>query len=366
MLFWEVFQWNKRFRSFIVDTDRAHDFIVLTIFYAMDQRHDPSKHGLVRMCVFVLQSMSTEPNFGKNLNKTFEGHESLPANIKEPNFNGTYADYLIASIHNLIMLGKGKLDTIYPALLAILSNIAAYVRGISQTSCDKLIQLFAIFSSTQFLFLKESNHQLLHSLLEAFNAIIEHQKDSKLRPNGCFLVLRFAGNPKFLFAIFRFRKRFQNLRELTLDSKHAELYKSSISIDKPHDLEISRGSHEQQVKAMSTTEYNAPSKNHTFAIGDDEDDHDEACSENDAAQVGAVEPDYNIFKENSNCRRDSGSSSAQEAVPVQLRGMSEKARGKMPVGHRPYSMESVSISSSTQKESSVEQFCATDEWVCVR
>lgn len=95
MLFWEALQCNKRFRSFIIDTDRAHDFVILVLYYAIDQRNDPSKQGLVRMCVFVLQTLSVEPNFGKSLNKTFEGQESLPSSIRIPNFHGSYADYLI-------------------------------------------------------------------------------------------------------------------------------------------------------------------------------------------------------------------------------------------------------------------------------
>jgi hypothetical protein len=95
MLFWEALQCNKRFRSFIIDTDRAHDFVVLVLYYAIDQRNDPSKQGLVRMCIFVLQTLSVEPQFGKSLNKTFEGQESLPASIRIPNFHGTYADYVI-------------------------------------------------------------------------------------------------------------------------------------------------------------------------------------------------------------------------------------------------------------------------------
>jgi hypothetical protein len=95
MLFWEALQCNKRFRSFIIDTDRAHDFVVLVLYYAIDQRNDPAKQGLVRMCIFVLQTLSVEPNFGKSLNKTFEGQESLPPSIRIPNFHGTYADYLI-------------------------------------------------------------------------------------------------------------------------------------------------------------------------------------------------------------------------------------------------------------------------------
>ena len=95
MLFWETIQCNKRFRSFIVDTDRGHDFIVLILFYALEYRTDPTKQGIVRMCVFVLQTLSTEENFGTGLNKRFEGQDSLPVTIKIENFNGTYADFLI-------------------------------------------------------------------------------------------------------------------------------------------------------------------------------------------------------------------------------------------------------------------------------
>lgn len=95
MLFWETLQCNKRFRSFIIDTERAHDFVVLILFYALNHRTDPSKQGVIRMCIFVLQTMSVEPNFGKSLNKTFEGQATLPVSVRIPNFHGSYADYLI-------------------------------------------------------------------------------------------------------------------------------------------------------------------------------------------------------------------------------------------------------------------------------
>jgi hypothetical protein len=95
MLFWETLQCNKRFRSFIIDTDRAHDFIILVLFYALDNKNDPSKQGLIRMCVFVLQTMSVEANFGKSLNKRFEAQSTLPQSIRIANFHGSYADYLI-------------------------------------------------------------------------------------------------------------------------------------------------------------------------------------------------------------------------------------------------------------------------------
>jgi hypothetical protein len=107
MLFWEALQCNKRFRSFIIDTERAHDFAILVLFYALDQKNDPTKQGLIRMCAFILQTMSVEPNFGKSLNKRFEGQETLPLSIRIQNFHGTYADFLItvSSSSNNISIG---------------------------------------------------------------------------------------------------------------------------------------------------------------------------------------------------------------------------------------------------------------------
>ena len=95
MLFWETLQCNKRFRSFIIDTDRGHEFMILILFYATEYKLDPSKQGVVRMCVFVLQTLSTEPNFGKLLNQDFETQDALPATIRLIDFKGTYADFLI-------------------------------------------------------------------------------------------------------------------------------------------------------------------------------------------------------------------------------------------------------------------------------
>lgn len=95
MLFWEVTQCNKRFRSFMIDTDRAHDFVILILFYATEYKADASKQGVVRMCAFLLQTLSVENNFGVNLNKKFDGQDTLPQVIRIPGFRGTYADFLI-------------------------------------------------------------------------------------------------------------------------------------------------------------------------------------------------------------------------------------------------------------------------------
>ena len=95
MLFWETIQCNKRFRSFIVDTNRGHDLLVLILFYAIDNRADPTKQGIVRMCVFVLQTLSVEKNFALSLNKSFQKQETLPLAIRIEDWNGTYGDFLV-------------------------------------------------------------------------------------------------------------------------------------------------------------------------------------------------------------------------------------------------------------------------------
>jgi hypothetical protein len=95
MLFWETLQCNKRFRAFLIDSNRAHDFVVIFIFYAIEYKTDASRQGIVRMCVFLLQTLSVEPNFGIKLNEKFAAQETLPASIRVSNFTGTYADFLV-------------------------------------------------------------------------------------------------------------------------------------------------------------------------------------------------------------------------------------------------------------------------------
>lgn len=84
------------------------------------------------------------------------------------------------SIYNIITTSQGKLTAIYPALLAVINNIAAYLENISAPTSSKLLQLFASMSSPGFLLSNDSNHDLLQSLLESMNAIIEHQYPSEL------------------------------------------------------------------------------------------------------------------------------------------------------------------------------------------
>ncbi|MCJ1287629.1 hypothetical protein MMC26_006981 [Xylographa opegraphella] len=354
MLFWETIQCNKRFRSFIVDTDRGHDFVILVLFYALEYRTDPTKQGIVRMCVFVLQTLSAEDNFGNGLNKKFERQETLPTAIKIDNFSGTYADFLISSIHTLITGSKGKLDAIYPALLAIINNIAAYLENLNSVTSLKLLQLFSSMSSPSFLLANENNHILLTSLLESMNAIIEH---------------RYEKNPRFVLAILKHRKRFEALRSFTLESGQEEIERlSQLRKDSTDGSEQaisplrsprngSIDSLRSPVSARTPSLSNVPEEDGSFAIGDDDSDDEDHEMQPTPSQSSLS---------NHNSRTPSVSSSVDDAVPLQLRGMSEKARGKMPVGQPSFSRVNsmTSISSHTAVvPASAGGFAPSAQWI---
>lgn len=350
VIFWELLQCNKRFRSFIIDTDRAHDFIVLVIYYAMEAKDDPARQGIVRMCVFVLQTLSVEPSFGRRLNKPFIGQDSLPSVLRIPNFHGSYADYLITSIHTMLTTTKGRLESIYPALLAIINNIAPYVQHLQRATCTKLLDLFISFSSPAFLLANESNHTLLSSLLEAISAIFDHQYDS---------------NGRFVDIVIRSHKRFEALRDFTVDGALSELDRinqerkdrnGNVSGVMSPTRAASMDSVRSPASSRSPSLGNVP-EHGAFAIGDDDDE------ENLETPIGGPQS-----RSHSNA-----SASMEDAVPVQSRSMSEKARGKQPVGHGSFSRSASRNTSNTslaslntqiqQPLTTSTQFTPTGEWL---
>ncbi|KAL2133641.1 hypothetical protein VTI74DRAFT_1997 [Chaetomium olivicolor] len=351
MLFWEITQCNKRFRSFIIDTERAHDFVILILFYALEYKGDASKQGVVRMCAFLLQTLSVEKNFGVNLNKSFEAQDTLPPAIRIAGFRGTYSDFLIQSIYSLITTSQGKLTAIYPALLAVINNIAAYLEGLSGPTCSKIMQLFNSMSSPSFLLANETNHGLLRSLLEAINAIVEHQ---------------YNKNPQFIFAILQNRKRFEALRSLTLESGQEEIErrnrrrKDSGASHDPLEPNSTRSSVESIRSPTAAPLSRAPTlgdvpEDGTFAIGDDDEDSDDEARPTPAASSPRENPSA----------ASSIVSATDDDVPRQLQGMSEKARGKMPAGAGNFSRQNsiTSLGSPVSGQSQSGAFEPSAQWI---
>lgn len=131
------------------------------------------------MCSFILLTLSADRTFSDKLNKQFEGHASLPVNIRLPNFQGSYANYLILTIFSLIATSRGTLSTLYPALIKIITNISPYLKNLSALTSSKLVSLFSSMSAPGFLLADEANHYLIEYLLEALNNTIQFQFSSK-------------------------------------------------------------------------------------------------------------------------------------------------------------------------------------------
>ncbi|PHH82996.1 hypothetical protein CDD82_4011 [Ophiocordyceps australis] len=355
MLFWEMTQCNKRFRSFIIDTDRAHDFVVLTLFYALEFKNEPSKQGIVRMCAFLLQTLSVEANFGQSLNKRFEGQDSLPACIRINGFKGSYADFLIHSIYSLITTSQGSFAVVYPALLAVIHNISPHVEELSATSSSQLLHLFSSMSSPSFLLANETNHSLLLSLLESVNYVIEH---------------KHRRNPELLLAIVKNRKRVEALRNFTLESGQEELErvnrkrKDMAAQGNPLEASSLRSSADSARSPRSTASrsqaLDGVPEDGTFAVGNDDDDENDATSDDNTQTT----PAPSTASENQS--QTSSAVNFDDAVPVQLRGMSEKARGKMPAAVRSFSRQNSTTSlgaQSTTGQTSVTAFEPTPQWI---
>ncbi|KAI8062826.1 high-temperature-induced dauer-formation protein-domain-containing protein [Gilbertella persicaria] len=208
MLCWKLLEVNNRFRNYLIETERALDLMIVLLYYATENKLDPSQVGLVRMCSFILQTLSSDRTFSVKLNKPFDGHASLPVNIRIPNFQGSYADYLILTIFSLIASSRGALSTLYPALTKTVTNISPYLKNLSQTTSSKLLALFSSMSAPGFLLADESNHHLIEYLLEALNNLLQFQ---------------FSNNPGLVYAILRSHRKFQRLAEFSLDNALIEI-----------------------------------------------------------------------------------------------------------------------------------------------
>ncbi|ORZ11143.1 high-temperature-induced dauer-formation protein-domain-containing protein [Absidia repens] len=212
MLCWKLTQINPRFRAYLMETERALDLTLVLIYHAMENKLDPSQLGFVRMCVFVLQTLSTDRRFGTKLNKPFQGHASLPSSIRpppsDPAFAGSYADFLILSIFNLIATSRGHLSILYPSLIITLTNISPYLKYISAPAAGKWIALFGSFSAPGFLLADQNNPALVQYLLEAFQNVIRYQSSE----NGALIC-----------SIVRNHIKFERLSELDLDQALSDM-----------------------------------------------------------------------------------------------------------------------------------------------
>jgi hypothetical protein len=172
-------------------------------------------------------------------------------------------------------------------------------------------------------------------------------------------------NPNLIYAVVRSRRRFQALRDFTLESGQEEIERQN-QMRKEGSAELQRTNSIDSIRSpivsRTPTLGNVPEENSAFAIGDDDD--------SDADEPPPTEVPQSPIQSTSGASRTASiasiASSIDESVPLQLRGMSEKARGKMPVGQpafsRQNSMTSLS-SAATPALATNEFFTPSSTWV---
>lgn len=175
----------------------------------------------------------------------------------------------------------------------------------------------------------------------------------------------FAENPQFVFSILRNRKRFEALRSLTLESGQEEIErrnrrrKDSGASHDPLEPTSTRSSVDS-IRSPTAPLSRAPTlgdvveEDGTFAIGDDEDESDDEARPTPAASSPS-----------NPSAASSVASAADDDVPRQLQGMSEKARGKMPAGAGSFSRQNstTSLGSPVAGQSQTGCFEPSAHWI---
>ncbi|CCD72276.1 Protein HID1 [Caenorhabditis elegans] len=199
VLLWKCCEINQKFMFYVLKTSDVLDILVPILYHISDARNDSGRVGLIHMGVFIILLLSGERNFGVRLNKPY----TAKANINVQTFTGTHADLLILVIHKLITTGNYRLQTLFDCFLTIMVNVSPYMKSLSMVAANKLVHLVEAFSTPWFLFSSPTNPQLVFSLLEVFNNVIQYQ---------------FDGNSNLIYTIIRKRNVFYQLSNLSTDA----------------------------------------------------------------------------------------------------------------------------------------------------
>lgn len=169
-----------------------------------------------------------------------------------------------------------------------------------------------------------------------------------------------------MFAVIKNRKKFEALRSFTLESGQEEIERRNRRRKEqgtlndglePHSTRSSVESLRSPATPHSRTSTlrEVPEEDGTFTIGDDDDDSDGDERPTPAASSPSENPS----------RASSVAGQPEDEVPRQLRGMSEKARGKMPAGVPTFSRQNsvTSLGSPTTSHSQFGGFEPSTRWI---
>ena len=204
MLLWSALDGNPRFRAFVLDDAyRSSQLLCQLLYFPLVSKDVPAQQGLVRLCTFMLQDVTSEKTFAAHISKPGSYPKGkLPSKYGPFGGEGSGADLLIQSVYHLLGSTKGSLSPLYPPLIISLTNTAASWKNLAVTSSARLAQLLSSLSNPAFLLADEGNPRLLFYLLEALTNVIQYQ---------------FTSNPNLVYALVsRARPSLERLSGFTL------------------------------------------------------------------------------------------------------------------------------------------------------
>lgn len=294
------------------------------------------------MCAYILQTLSADKRFAVMINKPFESHGSLPASVRIPTFSGSYADFMIIQLYNLIATTKGTLSVLYPSYTLMIVNVSPHLEKVSMVAANKLMSLFSSFSAPAFLLAEANNHKLAHYMLEALNYLIQYQ---------------FAGNYHLIYAMVRAQRKFEKLSQFTLATGVLEIQR----------MQEGRNARTPPVRATSTDAgpRQSLSRRSSAVV------LDMSSADGEGASIAEREArDLERARARSLQEESAGTDAVEDdgPAPISPQELSEKARGKLPEGvamSRQASHESVATVQlqSAQAYRGKNGFTPTEDWV---
>lgn len=146
-------------------------------------------------------------------------------------------------------------------------------------------------------------------------------------------------NRRFVDTIIKGRRRFEALRDFTVEGAESELDRLTMERKDAGESASIRNSSQEFVRSPTSTRSpsldNVP-EDSAFAIGDDDEDNESNAGDNGLPSATSATND-----------------AEEDALPLQSRNMSEKARGKQPIGHGNFSRSTSRNTSNTSLPSLV-------------
>ncbi|KAK7693228.1 hypothetical protein QCA50_002794 [Cerrena zonata] len=324
IFFWKMVELNKKFRAFVLDSEKATDILPYLFCYGLEIKDKPEQHGLCRAISYIFQSLSAEKSFGLKLTSPIKAHIPQKWAVL-----GTAADFMIQSVYSMIATTSGTLSSLYPAFVIALVNAAPYFKNLS------------VNSSARLLISDEGHPRLLFFTLEAFNSII---------------LRNLSDNPNLVYAIIRAHKSFEDLGTFTLagglreirrkQQAKEERARQDSGVDKGKqraDADLEEGPHEEKARLLRNEQNNSidlPRRTESI----------ETLPEASEQSTGGPAP-------------ASVPTSPNSANIPSSREPSEKARGKMRAGRSLSSEMTGSLEQLASAGVGRNGFVPTQEWV---